>query len=98
MNRRTFGFGLVSTFLRFPQATRKDKSFTIAEVAAQFKRIVVERLGVDESTVVDKARLVEDLCADSLDIVKLVLATAEAFEVEITDTEWEAATTVGSAR
>jgi acyl carrier protein len=55
----------------------------------KIKSIIVSQLGVDESAVVPKAKFVEDLGADSLDIVELVMAMEEAFEVDIPDEEAE---------
>lgn len=61
------------------------------------KRIIVEQLGVDESDVTLDASFVEDLGADSLDLVELVMAFEEAFEMEIPDEEAEKIRTVGDA-
>ena len=67
------------------------------DVAQKVKQIIVEQLGVDESQVVDEASFVEDLGADSLDIVELVMAFEEAFELEIPDEDAEKITTVKDA-
>ena len=61
------------------------------------KQIIVEQLGVDESQVDNKASFVDDLGADSLDIVELVMAFEEAFELEIPDEDAEKIATVGDA-
>ena len=53
-------------------------------VEQKVKQIIVEQLGVDEGQVDNKASFVDDLGADSLDIVELVMAFEEAFELEIT--------------
>ncbi|MDR1235926.1 MAG: acyl carrier protein [Holosporaceae bacterium] len=56
-------------------------------IADKVKSIVAEKLGVDESKVVDDARFIDDLGADSLDTVELVMALEEQFNIEITDEE-----------
>ena len=65
-------------------------------VREKVKQIIVEQLGVDEAEVTDTASFQDDLGADSLDIVELVMATEEAFGVEIPDEEAEKLTTVKS--
>lgn len=59
--------------------------------------IIVEQLGVDKDQVVDDAKFVEDLGADSLDTVELVMALEEEFGAEIPDEEAEKLTTVSEA-
>ena len=59
------------------------------------KQIIVEQLGVDEAEVTPTAHFVDDLGADSLDIVELVMAFEEAFEIEIPDEDAEKIKTVG---
>jgi acyl carrier protein len=66
-------------------------------VEQKVKQIIVEQLGVDESQVDNSASFVEDLGADSLDIVELVMAFEEAFEIEIPDEDAEKITTVKEA-
>jgi acyl carrier protein len=66
-------------------------------VEQKVKQIIVEQLGVDESQVDNTASFVEDLGADSLDIVELVMAFEEAFEIEIPDEDAEKITTVKEA-
>jgi acyl carrier protein len=61
------------------------------------KDIVVEQLGVDEEEVNEQASFVDDLGADSLDIVELVMALEEEFDLEIPDEDAEKITTVGDA-
>lgn len=61
------------------------------------KQIVVEQLGVKEEDVKPEASFVEDLGADSLDTVELVMALEEAFDIEIPDEDAEKITTVQSA-
>jgi acyl carrier protein len=66
-------------------------------VAEKVKAIIVEQLGVEEDEVVSEASFVENLGADSLDIVELVMALEEAFELEIPDEDAEKIRTVGEA-
>lgn len=61
------------------------------------KEIVVDQLGVEESEVTMEASFIDDLGADSLDIVELIMALEEEFDLEIPDKEAEKITTVGDA-
>ncbi len=61
------------------------------------KDIIVEQLGVDEKDVVMEASFIDDLGADSLDIVELIMALEEAFELTIPDKDAEKILTVGNA-
>jgi|TARA_B110001454_G_scaffold207867_1_gene219738 acyl carrier protein len=58
-------------------------------VEEKVKEIIVDQLGVDENQVVESASFIEDLGADSLDTVELVMALEEEFDVEISDEEAE---------
>jgi acyl carrier protein len=69
----------------------------MASVAERVKQIIVEQLGVDESEVTENASFVDDLGADSLDTVELVMAFEEAFGVEIPDEDAEKIATVKDA-
>ena len=69
----------------------------MSDIAGRVTKIVVEHLGVDESKVVDSASFIDDLGADSLDTVELVMAFEEAFDVEIPDEKAETILTVGDA-
>jgi acyl carrier protein len=66
-------------------------------VEDRIKKIIVEQLGVEEDDVVPEAKFVEDLGADSLDTVELVMALEEEFEIEIPDEEAEKIQTVSAA-
>lgn len=65
------------------------------EIFEKVKEIVVTQLGVDENLVKEEATFIDDLSADSLDIVELVMSLEEEFEMEIPDTEAEKIVTVG---
>ncbi|RMH31418.1 MAG: acyl carrier protein [Nitrospirae bacterium] len=66
-------------------------------IEERIKKIISEQLGVDEDDVVPDAKFVEDLGADSLDTVELVMALEEEFNIEIPDEEAEKIQTVGAA-
>lgn len=65
-----------------------------AEIFEKLKGIIVEQLGVEEDAVKPEATFVEDLSADSLDIVELVMGIEEEFELEIPDQAAESIVTV----
>ena len=65
------------------------------EIFQKVKEIIVDQLGVDESLVKEDATFIDDLSADSLDIVELVMSLEEEFGLEIPDTEAEKIVTVG---
>ena len=67
------------------------------KVEDRVKKIIVENLGVEEDDVVPEAKFVDDLGADSLDTVELVMAFEEAFDIEIPDEDAEKILTVGKA-
>lgn len=67
------------------------------DVLEKVKVIIVEQLGVDEEKVTPEARFREDLEADSLDLVELIMAFEEEFGGEISDEEAQGITTVGEA-
>ena len=69
----------------------------MASVEERVKQIIVEQLGVDEAEVTANASFVDDLGADSLDTVELVMAFEEAFEIEIPDEDAEKIRTVQDA-
>ena len=67
------------------------------DIAGRVKKIVVEHLGVDEGKVAENASFIDDLGADRLDIVELVMAFEEEFDVEIPDDAAETIQSVGDA-
>ncbi len=69
----------------------------MSDYAHKVKEIIIEKLGVDALKVTDDASFVEDLGADSLDTVELVMDFEEEFDLEIPDEEAEKLTTVGTA-
>lgn len=64
------------------------------ELLEQVKSVIVEQLGVDEEKVTENATFIEDLSADSLDVVELIMSLEEKFEIEIPDSDAEKITTV----
>ncbi|HEX9703376.1 MAG TPA: acyl carrier protein [Rhodospirillales bacterium] len=69
----------------------------MSDVAERVKKIVLEHLGVEESKVVENASFIDDLGADSLDTVELVMAFEEEFGCEIPDEEAEKILTIKDA-
>ncbi len=69
----------------------------MSTIEERVKKIIVEQLGIQESEVKEEASFVDDLGADSLDTVELVMALEEEFDTEIPDEEAEKITTVKSA-
>ena len=65
------------------------------EVFDKVKEIIVEQLGVAENAVTQEASFIDDLGADSLDIVELIMALEEEFDLEIPDSDAEKVVTVG---
>ena len=69
----------------------------MADVFEKVKEIIVDKLGVDEGSVKTEANFIEDLGADSLDIVDLVMALEEEFGIDIPDDDAQSIKTVGNA-
>lgn len=69
----------------------------MASIAERVKQIVAEQLGVDEEQVTNEAAFMDDLGADSLDTVELVMALEEEFDIEISDEDAEKIQTVQDA-
>jgi acyl carrier protein len=75
----------------------RGAAMTTKSVEDRVKEIICEQLGVEETEVAPGAKFIEDLGADSLDTVELVMAFEEEFDLEIPDEEAEKITTVGDA-
>jgi acyl carrier protein len=69
----------------------------MSNVADRVKKIIVDKLGLDESEVVAEANFIQDLGADSLDTVELIMEFEKEFDVSIPDEQAEKITTVGEA-
>ena len=69
----------------------------MSDIQDQVKKIVVDHLGIDESKVTPESKFIDDLGADSLDTVELVMAFEEKFDIEIPDDAAETIQTVGDA-
>ena len=69
----------------------------MADIAGKVKEIVVNKLGVDEAQVTPEASFINDLGADSLDTVELVMEFEKAFNIQIPDEDAEKISTVGDA-
>ena len=69
----------------------------MSDVAEKVKAIIVDKLGVDESEVTDEANFMNDLGADSLDTVELIMEFEKEFDIQIPDDKAEAIATVGDA-
>jgi acyl carrier protein len=75
----------------------KDTSMSEGDIKERVRKIVVEHLGVDEEKVTENASFIDDLGADSLDTVELVMAFEEEFGIEIPDDAAETIQTFGDA-
>ena len=67
------------------------------EILAKLRPVIAEQLGVDEGDVTESASFTEDLNADSLDLVELIMSLEEQFKLQISDEDAEKITTVGEA-
>ena len=63
----------------------------------KIKEIIIDKLGIEESKITLEARFIEDLGADSLDTVELIMQFEEEFDIEISDEDAEKLTTVGNS-
>ena len=76
---------------------RKQKLFTMSDIATRVKKIIVDKLGVDEAEVTSAASFTNDLGADSLDTVELIMEFEKEFNIAIPDDQAEKIGTVGDA-
>jgi len=76
---------------------QSEKEASVSEIEAKVKKIIVDQLDVEESSVAPDAKFIEDLGADSLDTVELVMALEEEFGIEIPDEDAEKIVTVKNA-
>ena len=72
-------------------------SMSKEDILTKLKPVIVEQLGVDEADVKEDASFTEDLNADSLDLVELIMSLEEGFHLQISDEDAEKITTVGEA-
>lgn len=72
-------------------------SMSKEEILGRLRPIVAEQLGVEESQVTEEASFTEDLNADSLDLVELIMSLEEQYKLQISDEDAEKITTVGEA-
>jgi acyl carrier protein len=86
-----------ATVAKSVRARPADEEAPMSDTAERVKKIVVEHLGVDESKVTENASFVDDLGADSLDTVELVMAFEEEFGCEIPDEAAEKILTIKDA-
>jgi len=75
----------------------EEEAIVSATIEEKVKKIIVDQLGVDEAEVTPEAKFIEDLGADSLDTVELVMALEEEFGIEIPDEDAEKIVTVKDA-
>jgi len=78
-------------------AAENLKNTTMSDIATRVKKIIVDKLGVDEAEVTTEASFTNDLGADSLDTVELIMEFEKEFNISIPDEQAETITTVGQA-
>ena len=78
-------------------APLKIKIFIMSSISEKVKQIIVDKLGVDESEITNEASFTNDLGADSLDTVELIMEFEKEFDIAIPDEEAEKIGTVGDA-
>ena len=69
----------------------------MSDSLTRVKEIIIDKLGIEESKITNDARFIEDLGADSLDTVELIMQFEEEFDIEISDEEAERLTTIGKS-
>ena len=86
--------GLLKKYIFAPY---KLKHYDMSDIASRVKKIIVDKLGVDEAEVTNEASFTNDLGADSLDTVELIMEFEKEFNISIPDEQAETITTVGQA-
>jgi acyl carrier protein len=81
--------------IKFTETNNEEPSMSEKSVEDKVKEIIVEQLSVNEEQVTQEAKFIEDLGADSLDVVELVMAFEEQFGIEVPDEDAEKLQTVG---
>ena len=76
---------------------KPQKRFNMSDIAERVNKIIIDKLGVDESEVVEGASFTNDLGADSLDTVELIMEFEREFNISIPDEQAEKIATVGDA-
>ena len=84
-------------FKKYIFAPNKQNFTNMSDIASRVKKIIVDKLGVDESEVTNEASFTNDLGADSLDTVELIMEFEKEFNISIPDEQAETITTVGQA-
>ena len=92
--KEKLSFLIISKSINLPQ---NFKNTIMSEIANRVKKIIVDKLGVDESEVTTEASFTNDLGADSLDTVELIMEFEKEFNISIPDEQAETITTVGQA-
>ena len=78
-------------------STELINKYIMSDISSRVKAIIVDKLGVDENEVVPEASFTNDLGADSLDTVELIMEFEKEFDIQIPDDQAESIGTVGSA-
>jgi len=91
------GLIFVRFYFSLHKIIKQLKNITMSDIASRVKAIIVEKLGVDESEVTPEASFTNDLGADSLDTVELIMEFEKEFNVAIPDDQAETIGTVGQA-
>ncbi len=84
-------------FKKYIFAPNKQNLKNMSDIASRVKKIIVDKLGVDEAEVTNEASFTNDLGADSLDTVELIMEFEKEFNISIPDEQAETITTVGQA-